>query len=140
MNPISRNFVCLITLLSALAWTAWAQEPTDPKIETGVRWLTVHDSGIQVRVEAPRAVGAGWLVRVRDLGPDLAHLKKDLAPTAARLHLLGHAPLRLQPFGSQELRTEVPAAWLRHGSPAAQIQVWHQGLTLLDTSIQGLFL
>lgn len=139
MTQLSRFLICLFTLVAVLGWSAWAQEPIDPTHEQGVRWLTVHDSGIQVRVEAPAAIGAGWLVRVRDLGPDLDHLKKDLVPTAARLLLVGHPPLQLQASGAHELRTEVPAAWLKNGSPAAQIQVWHHGMVLLDSSIQGLF-
>lgn len=136
----SRRLLLFLILLGALAWTALAQEPRDPVREQGARWLTVHEYGIQVRVEAPQLPQADWVVRVRDLGPQLDHLKKDLAPTAARLLLLGHPPVHLQPQGQGEWLAEVPRAWLVGGIASVHMQVMHQGMTLLDTSIRGLFL
>lgn len=140
MYSHSRLLLLFLILLGSLAWTALAQEPRDPVRGQGARWLTVHDYGIQVRVEAPQQPHTGWVVRVRDLGPQVDHLKMDLAPTAARMQLLGYPPLHLQPQGQGEWLTEVPRDWLVGGIASVQMKVLHHGSTLLDTSIRGLFL
>lgn len=138
MHP--RFFVFFFLLMGAFAWVAVAQEPHDPVREQGDRWLTVHESGIQVRVEAPQSVRQGWRVRVLDLGPKVAHLRRDLAPTGATLLLLGRPPLRLQQQSAYEWVAEVPRTWLAGGVASAQMQVMHQRVTLLDISIRSLFL
>lgn len=138
MHP--RLFVFFFLLVGALAWVAAAQEPHDPVREQGARWLTVHDSGIQVRVEAPHSAQEDWRVRVLDLGPQVEHLRKDLAPTGATLLLLGRPPLRLQQQSAGEWVAEIPRSWLAGGVASAQMQVRHQQMSLLDTSIRGLFL
>ncbi|MAW60345.1 MAG: hypothetical protein CMJ94_05865 [Planctomycetes bacterium] len=134
-------FVLLALLLGGSLWFAHAQQPGAPARSTGARWLTVHDYGFQVRVEAPAHPAGDWLVRVLDLGADLPHLKKDVLPTAARLQLLGHPPLQLQRQANGSLLARVPSAWLPGGrAPAAQLQVLHHSWVLLNHSIQGLFL
>ena len=137
---LTRSFLFFLLLLGTLAWAATAQEPHDPVREQGARWLTVHDFGVQVRVEAPQEAHADWQVRVLDLGPQVPHLREDLVPTQAQLLLLGRPPVRLQPQGAGEWLAEIPRAWLVGGVASAQIQVMHQQRSLVDTSIRGLFL
>lgn len=124
--------VCLVGL-------ALAQDPQPPRTHDAVRWFTVHDVGVQVRVTPPALAGGSWLLEVHDLGPDVPALKHDLVPTEATLQLLGHVSVSLHARASGTLAAELPRAWLRDGRLAgARLQVASQGQRLFDYQVEAL--
>jgi len=143
---ISYPFLLRFSLVSALLGFALvlavsAQEPASSPRPQTPRWLTVHEYGFQVHVEPPSAGQKNWLLSVRDLGPTLPHLRLDLPPTAAQLLVTGHGTLHLQAQANGDLQAAVPRRWLLSKSaPQVQLQVQSQSATLLDCSIQSLFL
>jgi len=136
-----RVSLVVVLLGITLAWAVSAQEPADSPRAPAPRWLTVHEYGIQVHVEPPLAGQKNWLLSVRDLGPVLPHLRVDLPPTAAQLQIAGRGSLHLQLQANGDLQAEVPRSWvLSQAAPHVQLRVQSQSASLLDCSIQSLFL
>jgi hypothetical protein len=141
-NPFLLRFALVVSLLGfALAWAVSAQEPSDTARPQAPRWLTVHEYGIQVHVEPPSLGQKNWLLSVRDLGPSLPHLRLDLPPTTAQLEVAGKGSLNLQVQANGDLQVAVPRSWvLARSAPSVQLHVQSQSATLLECSIQSLFL
>lgn len=128
-------------LASVLALAVSAQEPVDTPRPATPRWLTVHEYGIQVHLEPPTLGQRRWLLSVRDLGPQVPHMRVDAPPTAAQLRIAGKRTLDLVPQANGDLQVAVPRSWvLAQSSPQVQLQVQSQSADLLDCSIQSLFL
>lgn len=136
-----RVAVAMASLALVFAISLVGQEPSDPPRPQHPRWLTVHEYGFQVRLEAPQAGQAGWLLKVVDLGPDLPHLRQDLPPTAGQLQILGKGTVQLKVQANGDLQARVPRHWVRQGkAPHAQLKLRSQGALIFDCSIQSLFL
>jgi hypothetical protein len=143
---LSHSFLLRVSFIAAIlgcvfAWALSAQEPADTPRPHAPRWLTVHEYGIQVHVEPPSVGQRNWLLTVRDLGPQVPHLRVDLAPTAAQLQVAGKGRLHLQVQANGDLQVAVPPSWVfAHAAPQVQLLVQSQSASLLNCKIQSLFL
>jgi hypothetical protein len=129
--------------LAAQGILHWAQQAQEQSfaLAKDSKWITAHKFGIQAKVSNP--IGnpqRDRVVTIRDLGPDIADLVEDLAPTAATLQINDRPPLALQFNSSGELEATVPAAWVNLlQRNRADLEVFHQGHLLVKFQLEGMF-
>jgi hypothetical protein len=105
------------------------------------RQLNVHFYGYQIKVLNPGLnPQRDRVVRIRDLGPTVSNLQKDLDPTAAKLTVNSHPALDLLPNSQGELEAIIPASWLSLITDnTASLTVFHNQKTLNKISLEGMF-